>query len=78
MPDKYTEEHQAMAHMFIVNPLAGQKGDNLFSTHPATQNRINALMTLKGGSGVADFEADNGAVSPWVAARQNRKKGPWG
>lgn len=79
MPDRYTEEHQAMAHMFIVNPLAGQKGDNLFSTHPATQNRINALMSLKNDVGSQSFEAEAPRrVSPWVAARQDRKKGPWG
>jgi heat shock protein HtpX len=30
------------AHMYIINPFAG-KGDNLFSTHPNTNNRINAL-----------------------------------
>ena len=79
MPDRYTEEHQAMAHMFIVNPLAGQKGDNLFSTHPATQNRINALMSLKNDVGGQPFEAEAPRrVSPWVAARQDCKKGPWG
>lgn len=47
MPDAHTENNQSMAHMFIVNPLAGRKGDNLFSTHPATQNRIESLMKLK-------------------------------
>ncbi len=79
MPDHYTEEHQSMAHMFIVNPLAGQKGDNLFSTHPATQNRIEALMKLKGSVGEAYAPEEIETVtSPWAAARQrNRKKGPW-
>jgi len=40
------EKNPAMAHMFIINPLAGQRADNLFSTHPDTQNRIDALMKL--------------------------------
>jgi heat shock protein HtpX len=79
MPDKNTEANPSMAHLFIVNPLAGQKGDNLFSTHPATQNRIDALMSLKGGAArpAEEPEADN-FISPWAAARQNRRKGPWG
>ena len=32
--------------MFIINPLNGQRMDNLFSTHPNTQNRIAALQQL--------------------------------
>ncbi len=32
-----------MAHMFIINPLSGERMDKLFSTHPATENRIAAL-----------------------------------
>lgn len=40
------ERNPATAHMFIINPLNGQKADNLFSTHPATENRIAALEKL--------------------------------
>jgi heat shock protein HtpX len=40
------DENQAMAHLFIINPLFGKKGDALFSTHPNTQNRILALQEL--------------------------------
>jgi len=46
------EENPATAHMFIINPLSGQGADNLFSTHPATQNRINALTQLAKNMGV--------------------------
>ena len=28
------EQNPSTAHMFIINPLSGQKMDNLFSTHP--------------------------------------------
>jgi heat shock protein HtpX len=35
--------------LFIVNPLHGQGADNLFSTHPATQNRIERLLAMEGG-----------------------------
>jgi heat shock protein HtpX len=34
--------------MFIINPLSGHGADNLFSTHPATGNRVAALMKLIG------------------------------
>ncbi len=81
MPDRTTEANQSMAHMFIVNPLAGQKGDNLFSTHPATQNRIEALMALSPSGRAASPpqpSATTQTTSPWLAARQARKKGPWG
>lgn len=83
MPDRTTENNQSMAHMFIVNPLAGQKGDSLFSTHPATQNRIEALMSLKGQTGPAyqptSAQPPETITSPWAKARQNgRRKGPWG
>jgi heat shock protein HtpX len=40
------ERNPATAHMFIINPLNGQRADNLFSTHPATENRIAALEQL--------------------------------
>ena len=41
------ERHPETAHMFIINPLSGQKMDSLFSTHPDTQNRIDALQSLQ-------------------------------
>ena len=47
------EANPATAHMFIVNPLHAHRIDNLFSTHPNTQNRIAALENMqvpKGGS----------------------------
>jgi len=40
------ERNPATAHMFIINPLNGQRADNLFSTHPDTENRIRALMAM--------------------------------
>ena len=41
------ERNPATAHMFIINPLNGQRADNLFSTHPATENRIKALRQME-------------------------------
>ncbi len=40
------ERNPATAHLFIINPLSGERMDNLFSTHPATENRIAALQAL--------------------------------
>ncbi|MEZ6024299.1 MAG: zinc metalloprotease HtpX [Hyphomonadaceae bacterium] len=70
------ERNPAMAHLFIINPLAGRGADNLFSTHPNTQNRIAQLMDLArrfgGGTPPAAQTAPEGG--PWGA----RKRGPWG
>ncbi len=67
--NRRAEENPAMAHMYIMNPLAGRKGDKLFSTHPATVNRIEALNKLGAEMGVD--------ASP-VAASPRRTAGPWG
>ena len=40
------ERNPASASLFIVNPLHGQRADNLFSTHPKTENRIAKLREL--------------------------------
>jgi heat shock protein HtpX len=63
------ERNPATAHMFIINPLAGRGADNLFSTHPSTQNRIAALAARFGGSTAPPPEM--------VAPRGDRKAGPW-
>lgn len=45
------ENNPATAHMFIINPLHAHAVDSLFSTHPATQNRIAALVAYAKASG---------------------------
>ena len=47
------ERHPATAHMFIINPLHAHKRDNLFATHPATENRVAALRAMAGRGGAA-------------------------
>ncbi len=42
------ERNPAQAHMYIFNPLNGQRMDNLFATHPAVENRIAQLRQLAG------------------------------
>jgi heat shock protein HtpX len=44
------ERNPATAHMFIINPLHAHAHDKLFSTHPATENRIAKLEELAGRS----------------------------
>ncbi len=38
--------HPGTAHMFIINPLSGQKLAQLFSTHPPTEERIRRLEAM--------------------------------
>jgi heat shock protein HtpX len=74
IPNQPAEANPATAHLFIVNPLSGARMDNLFSTHPATENRIAALEELAreiGEQGLSDAGPASNA-GPWVARR-----GPW-
>jgi heat shock protein HtpX len=41
------EANPATAHMFIVKPFSGRGMLNMFSTHPSTEQRIQALMNLR-------------------------------
>jgi heat shock protein HtpX len=63
------ERNPATAHMFIINPLHGERMDNLFSTHPNTENRVRALEAMAG-------EFQQRAPAPEVAAPSG--PGPWG
>ncbi len=67
------ERNPAMAHLFIINPLSGRGADNLFSTHPATRNRIAQLMDLAKRLG---RPARTAGAGPWSGA--NVRRGPWG
>jgi heat shock protein HtpX len=71
------EANPATAHLFIINPLSGQRMDNLFSTHPATENRITALTAIaqEMGTGTVASEEDAGS-GPW--SRSASPRGPWG
>ncbi|MEX0697903.1 MAG: zinc metalloprotease HtpX [Dongiaceae bacterium] len=69
------ERDPVLAHLFIVNPLSGERMDNLFSTHPAPENRIAALLAM-------DSEIGGPASRPTVAIPRvgttGRAAGPWG
>ena len=78
VPNPDAERHPATAPMFIINPLSGHGMDNLFSTHPATENRIAALRALAGEMGAQPLHAfgsePRGGTGPWARSQ----RGPWG
>ena len=80
------ERNPATAHMFIINPLSGERMDNLFSTHPNTENRIAALHQMAGefvaGGSTEAFGADRPARTTRSVPNAGRgssepPKGPW-
>lgn len=84
------EQHPATAHMFIINPLSGRGADNLFSTHPDTDNRIAALEQMAAEMGIrktynqnparGTMRTDSHRSGPWGSApssSDNKYKGPW-
>jgi heat shock protein HtpX len=81
----------AAAHMFIINPLNGHGFDNLFSTHPSTENRVKALMALARHMGISSYtgagddepgageDMSGGDGEVWVGGRNYAKPPrPWG
>jgi heat shock protein HtpX len=75
------ERNPATAHLFIVNPLSGLRMDNLFSTHPATENRIAALQELAAEMGAGGYPSRTAVPnyrpnSAWGG--RARRSGPWG
>ena len=71
VPNDTAEAHPATAPLFIINPLSGRWMDNLFSTHPSTENRIAALEKLSREMGLGGF----GTAAP---SGDMRLRGPWG
>jgi heat shock protein HtpX len=66
IPNETAEANPAMAHLFIINPLSGQRMDNLFSSHPATENRVAELQKM-----AADMD-------PQDTFQNAAPRGPWG
>ncbi|KXG85523.1 zinc metalloprotease HtpX [Agrobacterium bohemicum] len=81
------ERNPATAHMFIINPLSGERMDNLFSTHPDTNNRIAALHAMSKGYSQASTSQPTNANAVrksrsvpntgFGKSDQNERKGPW-
>jgi heat shock protein HtpX len=81
IPYEAAEANPATAHMFIINPLTGQGMDNLFSTHPNTENRIAQLEKIAqemGDSGAVIGGIDLGRQSSRDSYRDSDEgRGPW-
>ena len=81
------ERNPATAHMFIINPLSGQRMDNLFSTHPNTENRIAALLDMQESATGGSTRPERTANAPrkarsvpntgWGRGGSEPPKGPW-
>jgi heat shock protein HtpX len=71
------ERNPATAHLFIVNPLSGARMDNLFSTHPATENRIAALRAMEGELSAGPRSTSVPRV-PAGGSFEATPRGPWG
>jgi heat shock protein HtpX len=72
VPNDEAEANPATAHLFIINPLSGSGMDNLFSTHPRTENRIAALETL-----AREMQTSTSRFTTSVPGIASRR-GPWG
>ncbi|GMB83278.1 zinc metalloprotease HtpX [Shinella zoogloeoides] len=87
IPNEAAEHNPATAHMFIINPLSGERMDSLFSTHPNTENRIAALQEMARGMQARSTEpvrADNPVrksrsvpTTGWGRGGSEPPKGPW-
>jgi heat shock protein HtpX len=90
IPNYRAERFPASAHMFIINPLFGLGADSLFSTHPATENRVAALEEMAQEFAgqepladdirepVADAQPEPAPPTPNPWGRDAApKKGPW-
>jgi heat shock protein HtpX len=89
IPNPVAEANPAAASLYIVAPGLGGVRDNMFSTHPAAENRIAALEAMA-GSALPDISGSIG--QPWppsVVPRhgrpsaldvnsQPRRRNPWG
>jgi len=84
------ERNPAMAHLYIFNPLSGARMDNLFSTHPAVENRIAQLEKLAATTGprgpaprrpaapARPARPGTGWRVPSTGSGSDSPRGPWG
>ncbi|MEL7202079.1 MAG: M48 family metalloprotease, partial [Pseudomonadota bacterium] len=73
IPNETAERHPETGQLMIINPLNGQGADNLFSTHPATQNRIDKLLEMRISS-----QGHGSSPASTSVPGTDRQSGPWG
>ncbi|RUZ78542.1 zinc metalloprotease HtpX [Mesorhizobium sp. M7A.F.Ca.US.006.01.1.1] len=71
------ERNPATAHLFIINPLHGERMDSLFSTHPSTDNRIAALEAMARQMQGSEAQAAPRQAPTPRQADELRPSGPW-
>lgn len=79
------ERNPASASLFIINPLHGKGADNLFSTHPSTENRVSKLMEMahlrprrkSARKLAADRQRKTGAVPYTSSDKKEKFVSPW-
>ncbi len=84
IPNMSAERSPASAHLFIINPLSGERMDSLFSTHPDTANRVARLreMAARMGQQSRPLRGDYERSGPWDSRDgsdpRDEGAGPWG
>lgn len=78
IPNMAAERNPASAHMFIINPLSGKRMDNLFSTHPNTQNRIAKLKQMAHEFTRAPRTVTKPSGTKPSGSAPSTPRGPWG
>ncbi len=73
IPNMTAEGNPATAHMFIMNPLSGERMDPLFSTHPDAHNRIGRLVDM-----AEDWGQNEISDTQETPRDKKPPTGPWG
>jgi heat shock protein HtpX len=79
IPNETAEARPATAPLFIINPLSGRHMDGLFTTHPATANRISELVLQAEAMGLLVSSPGQGADQDHGGNPEpGTRRGPWG
>jgi heat shock protein HtpX len=80
IPNAPAERNPTSAHVFIINPLSGVRMDKLFSTHPATEDRVARLVEMSRTiGGTQPLRRETERAGPWSGAdARATRSGPWG
>jgi heat shock protein HtpX len=77
VPMEQAERNPASAPLFIINPLSGEGMDNLFSTHPNTENRIAALTEQAKEMGQTERPSGTPMKFSSSVGSYGNEDGPW-